>query len=211
VELTIAPPLALRGAWRGFDPGLLPCASPCILGDLLPGGDRVRFDFDAPESLVPPQTFLVTAAAASETTDSVPANDRATLTTTHLAPAPPSAFHGVVPCRVLDTRTEAYSPALCDEREVDVVGSACGIPETAVAVALNLTVMDAYGPGHLTLYPGGFPEPAVSAVNFGARQLRANNAVVGLRPRGRITLRPHVEPSFPDCVNAIVDVSGYFE
>ena len=59
----------------------------------------------------------------------------------------------VPPCRLLDTRTGGGSPITATvETEVDTTGL-CSIPADAVALALNVTVIDPSNAGHIELYP----------------------------------------------------------
>jgi Kelch motif len=63
-----------------------------------------------------------------------------------IPPPPPSAnFYTVTPCRLVDTRNPASptgGPALLAGavRSFPVTGGACGLPPTAIAVSVNLTV-----------------------------------------------------------------------
>ena len=209
VEVVTLPPLTLTGAWVGSDPSLTPCASPCVLGDLPSEYRRLQFDFEIPLGVIPPRSLEITASARSDTPDPLPGNEGASMTTALLPEPPPSSFHTVTPCRVLDTRFGGPGyPSLCSFREVDVTGGACGIPATATAVALNIAVTGPVAEGHLTVAPAGFPPPLASTLNFGPNQTRASNAVVRLPPTGRVALRVG---SLSPCVDAIVDVNGYFE
>ncbi len=70
------------------------------------------------------------------------------------------------------------------ERLFTLVGGACGVPATARALALNVTVTGATGSGYLTLFPGNLTTPLASTVNFSAGQTRANNAVTALSTDG---------------------------
>jgi hypothetical protein len=81
---------------------------------------------------------------------------------------------------------------------------ACGIPETALALSLNFTVVAPAGAGHLTVWPTGVPEPAVSTLNYLAGQTVANAAIVTLGTGGQITVE-----SFA-AAHLVVDVNGYF-
>ena len=65
-------------------------------------------------------------------------------------------FYTIFPCRVFDSRS---GPALSNgvPRLFDVVGSGCGIPAGARAVALNVTVVGATGSGHVCSLPGQLP------------------------------------------------------
>lgn len=122
------------------------------------------------------------------------------------------ALFTVTPCRLFDTRQAADGPALASdsERLVTVVGR-CGIPATATAVVVNLTVTGPTGTGHLTLFPGNLAAPVASTLNFSAGQTRANNAVLSLATDGAGTLRARPFITGGGTVHLLIDVSGYFE
>jgi hypothetical protein len=79
---------------------------------------------------------------------------------------------------------------------------------SARAVAVNLTVTGATAAGDLRAYPGGTLLPAISSINYGAGQTRANNAILLLGAAGDIAVRC-VQAS--GTVHFILDVTGYFE
>jgi PKD repeat protein len=126
---------------------------------------------------------------------------------------PPGDYYTVTPCRLLDTRTaeggNAPVPSNTD-RVLDVVGvTRCGVSPLATAVAINVTVTQTTGQGHVTVYPADAPQPPNSStLNFGANMTRANNAIAVLSPDGRIKLRPFVAPA--GSTHLIVDVTGFF-
>lgn len=92
-----------------------------------------------------------------------------------------AGFYPRSPCRVLDTRVDDQGPALsAGSTRTVVVGGKCGVPVGATAVSLNLTVVTPAAGGHLRLYPANAALPLVSAINYGAGQTRANNAVLSL-------------------------------
>jgi PQQ-like domain len=130
-------------------------------------------------------------------------------------PAAPVNFFTVAPCRLVDTRGPDGTfggPVLqgsAARRLFPVAGSRCGVPSTAVAVALNVTVVSPSGPGHLRLGPASFAA-STSTINFVAGQTRANNAVVGLTgyPLGSLWVETHI---FPGTTHLVLDVTGYFE
>jgi hypothetical protein len=73
----------------------------------------------------------------------------------------PLPFVAVAPCRVADTRGNGFSgtygpPSLSAgmSRDFSMTG-VCGIPATAQAVSMNVTVTNTLGPGHITIYPEG--------------------------------------------------------
>jgi outer membrane protein assembly factor BamB len=116
----------------------------------------------------------------------------------------------VAPCRVLDTRHApgAYGgPALAAQADRSfILTGQCGIPASARAVAVNLTVTGPTAAGDLRFYSEG-PLPPTSTINYRAGQTRANNAVVSLSAGGAFTV--HCDQS-SGTVDLILDVSGYF-
>ncbi|MES1244186.1 MAG: hypothetical protein ABUT39_21455 [Acidobacteriota bacterium] len=121
-------------------------------------------------------------------------------------------FHTLEPCRLLDTRTPEDGPALVSGRsELLAVHGACGIPDTARALAVNITAIGATSGGNLRLHEGGVAPPGSSALNFAAGLTRANNAIVALTPGARrgLTVTPFVSDG--GTVHVLIDVTGYFE
>jgi GH18 family chitinase len=117
-------------------------------------------------------------------------------------------FYTVAPCRVVDTRA-SDGPALTSfERRVFTLAGKCGLPATAKALALNVTVVGAGAPGHIRLAPGnGLTE--TSALNFSKGQTRGNNAIIMLATDGTGGVAATNRSS--GTVQLILDVSGYFE
>jgi hypothetical protein len=132
---------------------------------------------------------------------------RATFSVPH-----PGGFYTVVPCRVVDTRlpTGAYGgPALAagSTRLFTLFGT-CGIPSSARAVSLNVTVTQPTRAGNVRLYPAGIPVPLVSSLNYVAGITRANEAVVKLSAAGGLAVRCTQSSG---TAHVILDVNGYFE
>ena len=133
---------------------------------------------------------------------------------TTLSLFPPTSFFTVTPCRVADTRNPAGpsgGPALAANaaRTFPVVGI-CGIPSTATAVAINVTVVDETDYGHLRVYPAGDAPPGSSTINFGAGQVRANNAIVPLGLSGQISVQCTMPSGSKGQTHFLFDVTGYF-
>ena len=116
------------------------------------------------------------------------------------------------PCRLFDTRRPEDGPALASRqpRLVDAVG-VCGIPPTARALALNVTVFQPAASGNLVLYPGDEEPPVASTANFAAGTVRANNALVPLALDESRSLGLRAILSGDATVHVILDVTGYFE
>ena len=124
----------------------------------------------------------------------------------------PAAFYSLTPCRLLDTRGPSGplgGPALAAnaDRTFPIAGQ-CGIPATAKALALTVTVTQPTAQGDLRVHPGGGTLPNTSTMNYAAGQTRASNSIVVLGPSTDFVVR---------CVQAagtthfVADVTGYFE
>jgi Subtilase family len=135
-----------------------------------------------------------------------------------LQPAAPTGgttrFFTLSPCRIVDTRDPAFgtrgAPALVGESQRGFsLAGVCGIPSTAKAVSLNVTVTGPTTLGDLRLFPLGVALPLVSAINFAPGQTRANNAV--LQVGSGTTARIAVQNDGAGTVDLILDVNGYFQ
>jgi hypothetical protein len=121
-----------------------------------------------------------------------------------------TGFHPLPPCRVVDTRTAAGGPALAGGATRNLtVGGTCGVPTSARAVSLNVTVTQATAAGHLRVYASGQALPNSSVINFQAQQTRANNC---LAPVGTgAVLAVYAGLSTGATVHLIVDVTGFYD
>jgi uncharacterized protein (DUF1800 family) len=122
-----------------------------------------------------------------------------------------TSFYTVTPCRVLDSRLPIGplgGPSLAaGATRVFAVAGQCGISTNAVAVSANLTVTNPASLGNLIFSPAGAAIPATSNINFGARQTRANNAILLLGAAGGVAASARLGSGTTD---VIVDVNGYF-
>ena len=115
----------------------------------------------------------------------------------------PVGYYTVTPCRVVSRATIGAG-----QRILPLVEGACGIPTTAKAIALNMTVVDSTEDGYLTIYPGDLPGvPGTSTLNFRAGVIRANNAIVSIGGDGTVG----IFNSSIRSVTVIVDVNGFFQ
>jgi uncharacterized repeat protein (TIGR01451 family) len=176
----------------------------------LPAGGTVTYTLAGTisPSLIGTLSNTATVAAPTDVTDLNPANNSATDTDT----SPGRDYFTLAPCRVVDTRGGAPigGPVLQgQETRVFTVTSTCGIPTTATAISINVTVTQPSAVGHVRLFPAGVPLPQVSSINYVAGQTRANNAIVALNPSG--AMAAFVGQAAGTTVHLIVDVNGYFE
>jgi hypothetical protein len=93
-------------------------------------------------------------------------------------------------------------------RTFQLVG-ACGVPNGAVALAVNVTVTQPAGPGFLRIYPGDVGLPLASLINFSAGQTRTNNAILVAPANAAAGIK--VSNDSLGQVHLIVDVNGYFQ
>lgn len=113
-------------------------------------------------------------------------------------------FYPVTPCRAADTRLSTGVLQASEQRTFAIAGT-CGIPPTAKAYSLNVTVVPANRLGYLTLWPSGKARPYVSTLNSFGGRITANAALVPAGAGG--TLSVYVT----DATHVILDVNGYFQ
>jgi hypothetical protein len=122
------------------------------------------------------------------------------------------SFFAINPCRVVDTRNPVSTnggPILGPgtQRNFSVRGN-CGVPSTAAAVSVNVTVANATTGSFVAMWPSGAARPNVSTINFTQNDPSlANGAIVGLGPA---TNDLSVFNSAGN-VHVIIDVTGYFQ
>jgi hypothetical protein len=123
----------------------------------------------------------------------------------------PFAFFVLTPCRLVDTRTAAGSPAVQAAGVADrtfTVASTCGIPADARSLSVNVTVTNVTAAGSLSIYRGDGQQTGTNTVSLVAGKTRANNAMVQLALDGSGTIK--VQNTSAGTVDLIVDVNGYF-
>jgi hypothetical protein len=120
-----------------------------------------------------------------------------------------SRFVPVTPCRVADTRNTSGpfgGPTMAggQTRSFAIPQSPCGIPATAQAYSLNVTVVPNGPLGYLSLWPTGQAQPGVSTLNSWGGTVVANAAIVPAGTSGAVS----VFVSNP--TDVILDINGYF-
>jgi hypothetical protein len=121
----------------------------------------------------------------------------------------PLDFYTVAPCRAVDTRTG--SPLASGVTRTFTLAGTCGVPASAKAAALNVTVLSSTARGNVTLWPADLTKPVTSVVNFGQAETRANNAILMLATNGAGTLSAQSFLVDGGSTHLIVDVAGYFQ
>ncbi len=121
-------------------------------------------------------------------------------------PGSPAAqsLYTVTPCRVADTRGGA-SLAGGGSRSFSIPTSPCsGIPNTAQAYSLNVTVVPNGALSYLTAWPTGQTQPVVSTLNSPAGKIVANAAIVPAGSNGAINV------FVTNPTDLILDINAYF-
>jgi sugar lactone lactonase YvrE len=126
------------------------------------------------------------------------------------APGAGLGFVPVTPCRVADTRNAAGSfggPTLTagSTRSFPIAQSGCGIPLTAQAYSVNVTVVPDGPLSFLTLWPAGGAQPLVSTLNSFGGTVVANAAIVAAGSGGAVSVYAS------DRTDVILDINGYFD
>lgn len=109
---------------------------------------------------------------------------------------------------MLDTRITAQ-PLLPGVARIVPFAGQCGVPPTARAVAVNVTVVGPTVAGSLILYPGDEGVPLSTSLSFGTGQLRSNNALLKVSADGNAALGAVASLVGAGQVHLVVDVSGY--
>lgn len=125
----------------------------------------------------------------------------------------PLELYTLAPCRLFDARNPVGplgGPSIptSGSRSIFVDG-ACGIPASARALSVNVTIANAGAQGNLQIYPAGVRPTGTSILNFRPGQTRANNAILVLPTDGGGGLTLVNASASPAAV--ILDVNGYFQ
>jgi hypothetical protein len=132
------------------------------------------------------------------------------------SPGNPGAlnFYPLPPCRVADTRavggsgfSGAFGPPQMtagSTRSFPVPSSSCGIPATAQAYSMNITVVPPGPLPFITTWPTGQAMPTVSTLNDVSGGVVANAAIVPAGSNGAISVFAYA------ATDLIIDIDGYF-
>ena len=129
------------------------------------------------------------------------------------APTSPALrFVAATPCRIADTRLPngpfggPFLTGNATARGFTIPNSVCGIPNTALAYSLNVTVVPHTGLGFLTMFPCGGSKPFVSTLNSLDGRIKAAGAIVpaGTNPAGAVCAFASND------TDLVLDINGYF-
>jgi sugar lactone lactonase YvrE len=117
----------------------------------------------------------------------------------------------VSPCRIVDTRSTDGpfgGPEIAGgtSRNFAIPSGPCaGIPPTATAYSLNVTVVPPGPLGYVTIWPTGEGQPLVSTLNSLDGRIKANAAIVPAGTSGAVSVYAN------NTTNVLLDINGYFQ
>jgi hypothetical protein len=117
-------------------------------------------------------------------------------------PGVPDVFQPIAPFRNSDTRGFG-GPGMAPMTPMQFGVNPAVIPSTAIAVAMNVTIVGPKAPGYVTVWPGG-PMPNASAVNFPGDGGAHNGAVVIGLSGGSFQVMVSTQ------AHVICDITGYW-
>ncbi|WP_158721375.1 PKD domain-containing protein [Streptomyces sp. NRRL S-241] len=118
-------------------------------------------------------------------------------------------YTSMTPARFVDTREglgTARGKLAARSAFTTPISGLRGVPQGITAVALNVTVTEPGGLGHLTAFSGAGPVPTASNLNFQAGQTIANAVIVPVAADG--TIKIFNGAYLP--AHVVVDVVGYY-
>lgn len=118
-------------------------------------------------------------------------------------------FVPTISCRVVDTRGASGpfgGPYIASQTSPDfaISSGGCGIPSSAQAYSLNVTIVPHGGLGYLAVWTAGQPQPGTSTLNSNDGRIVASAAIVASGTNGAISVFAS------DDTDVIVDINGYF-
>ena len=121
-----------------------------------------------------------------------------------------STFVGIAPVRLLDSRVgNGTSGPFTSSvpKSVDIAGRG-GIPNDAVAITGNLTIVGQQAAGYAALTPLPNANPTTSTINFPVGDNRANNVTSPLSNAGGVSIT--YKATAGKLTHFVLDVTGYF-
>jgi hypothetical protein len=121
-------------------------------------------------------------------------------------------FYAVTPCRAADTRAGFGGILPASTLRNFTIKTVCGVPNTAKAVAVNVTVVTPNADGFFFVWPAGGAVPGVSTINFNAGEPAiANGAIVPLAVSTPDLSGAYGTASGSGTAHVLLDVTGYFQ
>ena len=121
-------------------------------------------------------------------------------------------YYAVTPCRAVNTGSITPPIVQASVFRGFTIKGVCGIPASAKAVSLNLTIVGTSADGFFSLWPFGGPFPVVATIYFVAGEPAiANGAIVPLAVGTPDLATIYGTASGSGTIHTILDVTGYFQ
>ncbi len=121
-------------------------------------------------------------------------------------------FYPLNPGRIMDTRfddlTQLFGPFLSSTPRLLETAGHFGVPESALAVTGNLTVVGQTKAGYVSITKNPTANPTVSTLNFPLGDVRANGVTVQLNDAGKLAIT--YKATSGARTHLILDLTGYF-
>ncbi len=126
-----------------------------------------------------------------------------------VTPAPGLGYFTLSPCRQYDSRDSTPLPDDVS-RFVTLVGAPCGVPTSATAVSVNITVFNITGAGGNAVFQVGIAaHPTFAWINYPPGETQRGNAgFLPLNVSGQIVVKVNQGGGMVDFT---VDINGYFQ
>jgi len=116
-----------------------------------------------------------------------------------------SAFGGMTPNRIVDTRNGTGGFSSPVGAGGTIVVTVPGLPASATAVVLNVTVTNPTAPGFLTVWPDGVARPLASDLNFVSGQTVPNLVIVKLGAGSKVDVF-----NSAGATDVVIDIVGFY-
>jgi len=131
----------------------------------------------------------------------------------------PYQFYSLAPCRIVDTRNPdglTGGPALLGGTQrnfpISAWPAACGVPASATAAALNVTMVGPTASGFLVIWPFQTPIPLVSNINANAGEPAiANSALAPLTADPSFNVSVVYGTAGGGSCHVIIDVTDFYQ
>lgn len=121
-------------------------------------------------------------------------------------------YFAVTPCRAADTRSGFGGIVQASVFRSFTIHGVCGVPASAKAVSVNVTVVGPTQLGFVSLWPYGGAFPVVSTVNVeGGEPALANGAIVPLAVGAPDLYVGYGTGNGQGSTHILLDVTGYFQ
>ncbi len=177
-----------------------------IFGTNLTGATSVTFNGTPATIISNTGTEITTTVPAGATTGTVQVTTPAGTLNSNIEfqVTGPLQLFPVTPCRLVDTRKTGGSIQGGTSRNFTITQlGGCGIPRSAAAYSLNVTVVPHGSLGYLTIWPEGENQPLVSTMNSPDGRVKATAAIV---PSGNSAVSVYVT----NTADVVLDIDGYF-